>query len=117
MPELDLPFKKFFDFFVYLEKIIILLMRGIMIEEKLNIGRQQKKLKLLTEIKQRMRVGGYSSKTIGAYTRWIKDYIVFNNKRHPANLGKENVENYLTHLAVKRNVSASTQNQALSAIL
>ncbi len=64
-----------------------------------------------------MRTGNYSDKTIEAYTKWIKEYVVFNNYRHPAELEKENVERFLTYLAVKRNVSASTQNQALSALL
>lgn len=73
--------------------------------------------KLLTQIKNKMRASSYSPKTIEAYTHWIKDFILFNNKKHPEKLSKENIEQYLTHLAVKRNVAASTQNQALSAIL
>lgn len=73
--------------------------------------------KLLTQIKNKMRASSYSPKTIEAYTYWIKDFIRFNNTKHPKDLEKENIEQYLTHLAVKRNVAASTQNQALSAIL
>ncbi len=64
-----------------------------------------------------MRTSSYSSKTIEAYTHWIKDFIIFNNSQHPSTLDQQNIEKYLTHLAVKRNVAASTQNQALSAIL
>jgi integron integrase len=64
-----------------------------------------------------MHTAGYSSKTIEAYIKWIKEYILFNNKKHPKELGQKNVEDFLTYLAVSRNVSASTQNQALSAIL
>jgi integron integrase len=75
------------------------------------------KPKLLTEIKNKMRTSSYSSKTIEAYTHWIKNFILFNNKKHPKELDKENIEKYLTHLAVERNVAASTQNQALAAIL
>ena len=75
------------------------------------------KPKLLTEIRNKMRASSYSIKTIDAYLYWIKDYIRFNNTKHPKELEKENIENYLTFLAVKRNVAASTQNQALSAIL
>jgi len=75
------------------------------------------KPKLLTEIRNKMRASSYSIKTIDAYVYWIKDYILFNNTKHPKDLEKESVETYLTHLAVKRNVAASTQNQALAAIL
>ena len=75
------------------------------------------KPKLLIQIKDKMRKASYSSKTIEAYTYWIKEFIIFNNKKHPELLGEVEVENYLTHLAVKRNVSASTQNQAFAAIL
>lgn len=79
--------------------------------------KKKTKPKLLTEIKNKMRASSYSSKTIEAYTHWIKNFILFNNKKHPKELEKENIEQYLTHLAVKRNVAASTQNQALAAIL
>ena len=82
-----------------------------------NIKTSPRKPKLLTQINQKMRAASYSPKTIKSYVKWIKEYIVFNNTRPPEELGKENVEKFLTHLAVKRNVSASTQNQALSAIL
>ncbi len=64
-----------------------------------------------------MQTSGYSFKTIEAYQHWIKDFIIFNKKTHPVNLGKEDVERYLTYLAVSKKVSASTQNQALCAIL
>jgi integron integrase len=64
-----------------------------------------------------MRTSGYSPKTIKAYKGWVKDYILFSDKKHPKELEKKHLENYLTYLTVKRNVSASTQNQALSALL
>ena len=48
---------------------------------------------------------------------WIGRYILFHRKQHPQEMGKQEVEQFLTHLAVDRNVAASTQNQALSAIL
>ncbi len=64
-----------------------------------------------------MRATSYSPKTIEAYTHWIKLFILFNNTKHPSELEPHHIEDYLTHLAVKKNVSASTQNQALSAIL
>ncbi len=75
------------------------------------------KPRLIPEIKHKMRAEGYSGKTIDAYIYWIKKYILFNGKTHPSKLSKEHVEKFLIHLAVEKNVSASTQNQALSAIL
>jgi len=86
----------------------------------MNISEQssvRSKPKLLTHVRNVMRTSSYSAKTIEAYQHWIKDFIQFNNKVHPKNLNKENVEKYLTYLATKRNVSASTQNQALAALL
>ncbi len=73
--------------------------------------------KLLTRVKQKMRTSNYSPKTIDAYVKWIREFILFNNKKHPSEIEKKEIENFLSFLAVKRNVSASTQNQALSAIL
>ncbi len=52
-----------------------------------------------------------------AYVNWIRRYILFHNKRHPAEMGKAELEAFLTHLAVQRKVAPSTQNQALQAIL
>lgn len=59
----------------------------------------------------------FSPRTIRAYTGWIRRYVEFHGGRHPSNLGREEVTAFLTHLAVDQRVSASTQNQALSAIL
>jgi len=84
-------------------------------ESKNQIGTS--KPKLLSEIRNKMRTSSYSPKTIEAYIHWIKEYILFNNTKHPKELGEEDLQKYLTYLAVKRNVSASTQNQALAAIL
>ena len=75
------------------------------------------KPKLLVQIRNNMRAKSYSHKTIDAYTNWIKKYIQFCGITHPKYLGKKDVEKFLTHLAVDKNVSASTQNQALSALL
>lgn len=57
------------------------------------------------------------NKTEKSYVNWIKRYIIFHNKRHPKEMSGREVEEFLTHLAVKANVAASTQNQALNAIL
>ena len=73
--------------------------------------------KLLDQVRDRLRVKHYSIRTEQAYIGWIKRYIIFHNKRHPAEMGKPELESFLTSLAVQRNVSASTQTQALSALL
>ncbi|GAP63158.1 hypothetical protein ARMA_1581 [Ardenticatena maritima] len=59
----------------------------------------------------------YSYRTEQAYIQWIKRYILFHNKRHPKEMGAPEIEAFLTHLAVEEHVAASTQNQALSALL
>ncbi len=64
-----------------------------------------------------MRLNHYSLRTEKSYIDWIKRYIWHHGKRHPKDMGAEEVEAFLTHLAVARNVSASTQNQAKSALL
>lgn len=73
--------------------------------------------KLLDQVRERMRVGHYSLRTERTYIAWIRRYILFHNKRHPADMGKQELESFLTYLAVDRHVSVSTQNQALNAIL
>lgn len=73
--------------------------------------------KLLDQLRDRIRVKHYSIRTEQAYIQWVKRYILFHGKRHPSEMGKTEIEAFLTSLAVERNVSASTQNQALSAIL
>ena len=59
----------------------------------------------------------YSRRTEEAYIHWTKRFIYFHGKRHPAELGEVEVTAFLNHLATERNVAASTQNQALSALL
>lgn len=73
--------------------------------------------KVLDQVRELIRVRHYSIRTEEAYLRWIKEYILFNDKRHPKDLGEEDVTRFLFHLATNRNVAASTQNQALSAVL
>src|SRR5699024_1081181 len=73
--------------------------------------------RLLDRVRNRMRVRHYSLRTERSYIAWIKRYIVFHGKRHPQEMGQAEIEAFLTHLAVERHVSASTQNQALNAIL
>ena len=73
--------------------------------------------KLLDQVRERLRVKHYSIRTEQAYVDWIKRFIWFHDKRHPKGMGAPEVEAFLTHLAVKGKVSASTQNQAKSALL
>ena len=68
-------------------------------------------------VRSRLRVRHYSLRTEDAYAEWIRRFILFHGKRHPAELGAVEVRAFLTHLAVDRGVSPSTQNQAKSALL
>lgn len=73
--------------------------------------------KLLDQVRERIRFRHYSIRTEQAYTGWIRRFILANGKRHPKQLGAREVEAFLTRLATEGNVSAATQNQALSALL
>jgi integron integrase len=73
--------------------------------------------KLLEQTKNVLRRRHYSLRTEKCYLRWIRRYILFHHKRHPAEMGVPEIETFLTYLARSANVAASTQNQALSALL
>jgi len=73
--------------------------------------------KLLDQVREAIRVKHYARNTEQAYVYWIKKYILFYNKRHPKEMGTGEVQAFLTHLALEEHISASTQNQALSALL
>ena len=75
------------------------------------------KKKLLDQLRDEIRIRHYSVRTEEAYTQWVKRFILFYNKKHPAEMGATEISRYLTHLAVAGNVAASTQNQALNAIV
>lgn len=75
------------------------------------------KKKLLDIVREKIRLKHYSISTEKTYVYWIKNYIFFHNKKHPIEMGKAEIEQYLTSLAVKNKVSPTTQNQAFSAIL
>jgi integron integrase len=75
------------------------------------------KPKLLDQVRQRLRARHYSRRTEKAYVHWIKRYIFFHDTRHPVEMGAAEVTAFLTALAVRNPVAASTQNQALSALL
>jgi integron integrase len=73
--------------------------------------------RLLDRVRETLRVKHYSIRTEEAYLSWIRRYILFHDKRHPRMMGTPEIEAFLTHLAVRNNVAASTQNQALCALL
>jgi len=71
----------------------------------------------LTHVRNTLRARHLSLRTEYTYLRWIKRFILFHNKQHPSHLDASHIQAFLTYLAVKRNVAASTQNQARSALL
>jgi integron integrase len=73
--------------------------------------------RLLDRVREKIRVKHYSIRTGHAYVDWVRRFVLFHDKRHPSELGAEAVEAFLSHLAVVGQVSASTQNQAKSALL
>ncbi len=75
------------------------------------------KPKLLERVRHAVRVRHMARSTEKAYVYWCRRYILYHNKRHPLDMGKQEIEAFLTHLAVNQHVSASTQNQAFSALL
>ena len=76
-----------------------------------------KPLKLMDQVRHAIRLRHYSIRTERAYVYWISRYIRFNGMRHPREMGAGEVTAYLSHLAAERDVAASTQQQALSALL
>jgi integrase len=74
-------------------------------------------VKLLDQVREQLRLKHYSYRTEETYLYWIKRYILFHNKRHPKDMGDEEIRAFLFHLAEKEQVAASTQNQAFSALL
>ena len=72
------------------------------------------KRKLLDRVRDAVRLKKYSYRTEKAYVNWAKRYILFHQKRHPEEMGRDEIEAFLTHLAVEGNVAASTQNDQAS---
>jgi integron integrase len=75
------------------------------------------KPRLLDQVHQVLQLGHYSRRTAEAYVHWIRRFILFHRKRHPAEMAEPEVVAFLSHLATDRQVSSSTQNQALAAVL
>jgi integron integrase len=73
--------------------------------------------KLLDQMRDVIRAKHYSYRTEATYLDWVRRFILFHQKRHPDQMGAPEIQAFLTHLAAQRKVAASTQNQALSAIL
>jgi len=78
---------------------------------------QPRPVKLLDQVRERIRVLHYSRSTEKTYAHWIKCFILHHHKRHPRDMGATEVEAFLSHLATDREVAAGTQNQAMHAIL
>ena len=72
---------------------------------------------LITQLRVALRSRHYSARTEQAYTLWVRRFVRFHHLRHPATMGEPEINAFVTHLAVEAHVSASTQTQALSAIL
>ena len=73
--------------------------------------------KLVDQVHSAIRTKNYSHRTEQAYWFWIKQFILFHQKRHPNEMGELEISAFLSHVAVDKKVAASTQNQALSALL
>ena len=80
-------------------------------------GLSQDKEKLLPRLRSNMRLRHYSERTVAAYSGWVVRFVRFHGLRHPAELGEAEVVAFLRHLVVDRRLSASTQTQALAALL
>lgn len=77
----------------------------------------ERKLRLMERLRHRLRTRHYSKKTEVAYCSWVRRFILFHERRDPATMGEVEIGEFLSHLANVKSVSASTQNQALQAIL
>ena len=78
---------------------------------------EPKPKKLLDQVSDSIRWKQYSHRTERAYIHWIRQYILFHDKKHPKDMSAVEIEKFLTCLAVERNIAASTQNQAFYANL
>jgi len=73
--------------------------------------------RLMDQVRETLRFYHYAYNTEKSYVNWILKYIRFSGKRHPKDMGKREIERFLSHLAVNRAVAAATQNQAFNAII
>ena len=77
----------------------------------------KQKPKLLDQLSGVMRLKHYSLKTEKSYVHWVRRFIFFHNRRHPQEMGAPEIQSFLSYLAVNQHVAASTQNQALNALV
>ena len=80
-------------------------------------AQNHKPKKLLDQYRDHIRIKQYSPRTEKTYIHWVREYILYHNKRHPREMGMDEINQFITHLVVERKASASTQNQAISAII
>ena len=73
--------------------------------------------KLLDRVRDAIRLRHYAYSTEKTYVYWLKRFVLYHNERHPLEMGEKEISEFLTYLAAEGNVAASTQNQALSALL
>jgi len=73
--------------------------------------------KLLDQVRDVARLKHLSPRTEDAYVQWIKRFVLFHNKRHPLEMGEQEIRSYLIYLSREKYVSSSTQNQALNALI
>jgi hypothetical protein len=74
-------------------------------------------MRLLDQVREVIRKKHYSIRTEQAYVQWIRRFILFHDKRHPKSMGEKEISQYISHLATHLKVAASTQNQALNALV
>jgi Phage integrase, N-terminal SAM-like domain len=86
-------------------------------ESKIDNHQTVPKPRLLDQVRDVIRCKHYSIRTESTYTEWIRRYILYHNKQHPKDLNEKHISMFLTHLAVNRKVTSSTQNQALCALV
>ena len=93
--------------------------QGPLIPES-HLGRVEapgRRFRLLERVRATVRTRHYSRRTEQAYVDWVRRFVQFHGRRHPSTMGEPEIAAFLTHLAIERGVSASTQNQALAALL
>ena len=74
-------------------------------------------MRLLDPVREVIRKKHYSIRTEQAYVQWIRRFILFHDKRHPKHMGEKEISQYISYLATHGKVAASTQNQALNALV
>ena len=77
----------------------------------------ERRFRLLEQVRARLRTRHYSKRTEATYVEWVRRFVLFHGRRHPRTMGEREIAEFLTHLATERRASASTQNQALAALL